>query len=313
VAHIFALLFSRCAVQYEGCDRFAGETMRPNRGLLLCGLAGLVMVASAWQAPGNTTAKPAGNPQRSSAPAAAPATASPAATPQKPQLKPVLAEDVYKNIEVFKGKPATRLLPAMLALRELLGVECSYCHTPLDWENEDKKTKQKARQHFDMIGYLNHDHFADKNKVSCWTCHRGESVPARYVADDEMVKRMAQMIAIPAGEGDKPAEQVFKNIQTLKGVPASRFPFIMTFFSQSLGVRCGHCHVPNQWEKDDKPQKETARKMLAMVTATIHKYYGNTGPIGCFTCHHGSPQPELTGKDDPATPAAAAPQPKPQL
>src|SRR4029434_8452247 len=65
-----------------------------------------------------------------------------------------------------------------------------------------------------------------------------------------------------AGSENKPAEEVFKNIQILKGAPALRVLGIMTTgFSASLGVDCAYCHVPGDWEKEDKPQKETARKM----------------------------------------------------
>jgi hypothetical protein len=39
-----------------------------------------------------------------------------------------LAEDVFKNIQTFKGKPAARVIPAMDALTGLLGVQCTYCH-----------------------------------------------------------------------------------------------------------------------------------------------------------------------------------------
>ena len=97
----------------------------------------------------------------------------------------------------------------------------------------------------------------------------------------------------PPNGTDKPVEEVFHNIQSLKGVPAGRFPLIMNFFSNSLGVQCSHCHVPDQWEKDDKEAKKTARKMLHMVTDIIHTFYGNQGQIGCYGCHEGAIKPEL--------------------
>src|SRR4051812_47049420 len=54
------------------------------------------------------------------------------------------AESVYKNVQIFKGKEATRLLPAMIALRGLLGVECSHCHVPTEWDKDDKPQKPTA-------------------------------------------------------------------------------------------------------------------------------------------------------------------------
>src|SRR5262249_34305439 len=60
-----------------------------------------------------------------------------------------------------------------------------------------------------------------------------------------------------AGQENKPAEEVFKNIQLLKGLPAGRLLRVMEIgYSKSLGVDCTHCHVVDQWEKDDKPTKQ---------------------------------------------------------
>jgi len=50
----------------------------------------------------------------------------------------------------------------------------------------------------------------------------------------------------------KTAEQVYKNIQIFKGLPASELEPTMAFISGSLGVKCSHCHT-NPFEKDDKP------------------------------------------------------------
>jgi hypothetical protein len=70
------------------------------------------------------------------------------------------------------------------------------------------------------------------------------------------------------GRENEPAEKVFKNLQTpmLKGGPAARVLAVMEFgFARSLGVNCTHCHTPDKWEAEDKPQKQVARDMSAMV------------------------------------------------
>ena len=41
----------------------------------------------------------------------------------------------------------------------------------------------------------------------------------------------------------RPAELVFKNIQSLKGIPADEFMATMGFFTASLGESCTFCHV----------------------------------------------------------------------
>src|SRR5258705_13116266 len=46
-----------------------------------------------------------------------------------------------------------------------------------------------------------------------------------------------------AGQENKPAEEVFKNIQMLKGMPAARLLRVMEMgYARSLGVNCTHCH-----------------------------------------------------------------------
>jgi hypothetical protein len=69
-----------------------------------------------------------------------------------------------------------------------------------------------------------------------------------------------------AGSESKPAEDVFKNIQSMKGIPAGRLLRVMEMgYAKSLGVSCEHCHVPNTWESDDVPTKQIAREMSQLV------------------------------------------------
>jgi len=54
--------------------------------------------------------------------------------------------------------------------------------------------------------------------------------------------------------GPKLAEEEFKNIQALKGIPADQLIPSMQFIAASLGVECEFCHVAHANEKDDKSQ-----------------------------------------------------------
>ena len=90
----------------------------------------------------------------------------------------------------------------------------------------------------------------------------------------------------------KPAEEVYKNIQVLKGVPAARVPNVMAFFGKCLGVDCSQCHVPNEFEKDDKPAKQTARRMRTMVHQMNDNTFSGKGLVSCWTCHRGNIKPE---------------------
>jgi len=89
------------------------------------------------------------------------------------------------------------------------------------------------------------------------------------------------------------AAQQFKNIQVLKDMPASQLQGAMSFIASSLGVECSHCHTPPAMEKDDKPAKQTARKMLLMVN-DINKTLGDKMLVNCATCHHGHTKPIAT-------------------
>jgi len=203
---------------------------------------------------------------------------------------PVRAEDVFKSIEIFKGKPATQVLTAMNAISGNLGVSCTYCHTQFEWEKNDKPAKGTTRKMFKMLAYIEGTYFDHKNKVTCWTCHHGH--PDQSKPAEQAPKEAEKFIHLTPEEEKKPAQEIFKNIQSFKGLPAGRVPFIMDFFAQALGVQCTHCHVKDQWDKDDVEAKKTARKMLGMATDVIHQFYGKGGPIGCYGCHQGKVKPE---------------------
>jgi hypothetical protein len=91
------------------------------------------------------------------------------------------------------------------------------------------------------------------------------------------------------------------NITEYRGVTADRLLRIMEFgFSQALGVTCTHCHVPGQWDSDDKGAKQTARAMSRMVRAINSDYLkkidtlNSANPsVNCTTCHRGQKRPAL--------------------
>jgi hypothetical protein len=64
----------------------------------------------------------------------------------------------------------------------------------------------------------------------------------------------------------------------------------MFAFKASLGVDCTYCHIKDQFEKDDKPAKQTARKMIQLVRDTNAKL-GSMTRVTCFTCHRGQTRP----------------------
>src|ERR1700752_1876145 len=76
--------------------------------------------------------------------------------------------------------------------------------------------------------------------------------------------------AQPVDQRPKMAEDVFKNIQVLKGIPVNEFMDAMGFFSAATGLNCTGCHVAESLQDLDKfaedvPRKRTARRMISMV------------------------------------------------
>jgi len=107
-----------------------------------------------------------------------------------------------------------------------------------------------------------------------------------------------------AGSGArKKAEEQFKNIQVLKGVPADAIFPTMQFVTASLGVECEFCHVENAFEKDDKKTKQTARKMMEMMFALNKDNFDGHREVTCYSCHRGNVKPA-------AVPVVMAEEPK---
>lgn len=107
-----------------------------------------------------------------------------------------------------------------------------------------------------------------------------------------------KLSAQPASADKQPlAEQVFKNVQVLKGIPVSEFMGTMGFFSASLGLNCVYCHVAESledWSKfaEDVPRKRMARTMIQMVAGINKNSFGGRQVVTCYSCHHGNPRPK---------------------
>ena len=112
------------------------------------------------------------------------------------------------------------------------------------------------------------------------------SVPAS--ASSESVF-LPSLDPLPASSSELRAEKKYKNIQMFKGLPADRIESIMFAFKNSLGVECTYCHIKDQFEKDDKTTKQTARKMISIVRDSNAKL--GAARVSCFTCHRGQPRP----------------------
>jgi photosynthetic reaction center cytochrome c subunit len=93
------------------------------------------------------------------------------------------------------------------------------------------------------------------------------------------------------------AEDVFKNVQVLKGIPVNDFMGTMGIFSAALGMSCEDCHRSgdSSWQNyaTDSPRKQMARRMVVMMAAINKTNFGGRQAVTCFSCHRGSQRPQL--------------------
>ena len=92
------------------------------------------------------------------------------------------------------------------------------------------------------------------------------------------------------------ADDVFKNIQVLRGLTVDEFMGTMGFISASLAMNCSDCHDPADADSYalDNPRKQTARRMILMVDAINRANFGGRREVTCYSCHRGADRPKIT-------------------
>lgn len=156
-----------------------------------------------------------------------------------------------------------------------LGVECSHCHVPDQWQDDSKPAKATARQMAAMVTLLNGKLLRGIGEVRCWTCHRGQTQPSRLSADavDAEIARWPASIA-DAHQGTKTT---------------------MAVYSASTGLRCGQCHDVTDWKRVDTDRMRMVPRMLRLFGA-MQPFLPASARTQCYTCHQGSNKPP---KDPP--------------
>lgn len=130
------------------------------------------------------------------------------------------------------------------------------------------------------------------------------TVFGRSVAAAVILLGLAYSVAIGQAQAPTPAagravpfaEDVFKNVPVLRGVPVDEFMDTMGMFSAALNLNCTDCHTAASaanWAAfaEETPLKQTARRMVLMVN-TINKNFGGQRRVTCYTCHQGSQRPK---------------------
>jgi len=94
------------------------------------------------------------------------------------------------------------------------------------------------------------------------------------------------------------SDQVFKNVQVLKGIPVDDFLGTMGIMCAALGFDCSECHsnagtAKVDWAADN-PRKLIARRMVQMMAAINKDNFNSRQMVTCWTCHRNRDRPLTT-------------------
>jgi photosynthetic reaction center cytochrome c subunit len=102
--------------------------------------------------------------------------------------RPLMVEDVFKNVQALKGIGVDDFLLTMGIMSAAVGSDCVGCHPSagtdhVDWAL-DTPRKRTARRMVQMVTAINRDNFNGRQVVTCWTCHRGRDRPITTMTMD---------------------------------------------------------------------------------------------------------------------------------
>ena len=96
----------------------------------------------------------------------------------------------------------------------------------------------------------------------------------------KVIAALSAFVLIGIAAVKHPISKEFKNLQVLpKNITPDSLDKIMDGFNAMLGVNCKYCHYKDKtadtliFDRDDKPEKEIARKMILMTMDINKKYF----------------------------------------
>ena len=108
----------------------------------------------------------------------------------------------------------------------------------------------------------------------------------------------APPVQAPGGQPPQMAEQVFKDIQVLKGITVDEFMDTMGMFAAATTKDCTGCHAPEilSGSRDafakPTPMIQRARQMTVMMNTINRNFFGNQKRVTCYTCHSATSSPQ---------------------
>ncbi len=103
-------------------------------------------------------------------------------------------------------------------------------------------------------------------------------------------------VSAQAAPAPQITDNVFRNIQVLKGIPVDTFFDVMGMFASSMGEDCTFCHLKESALNREKfgeltPRIARARQMIAMMRTINNNFFKGEPRVTCFTCHRGTNSP----------------------
>lgn len=214
------------------------------------------------------------------------------------------AGQVYQNVRILGDLPVgqfTRLMAAMttwVAPTTGPNAGCAYCHQGENFAAEGVYTKDVSRRMLQMTRHINEtwSSHVGATGVTCYTCHRGNAVPAEvwakntgpnpHNANTVASLRGGQNLAMRANAYSSlpfdafstflaadPADIRMASRQIRPGnnpnstMDAEWTYGLMMHFSQSLGVNCTYCHNTQNFASWDvsPPTRATAWHGIRMT------------------------------------------------
>jgi hypothetical protein len=121
-----------------------------------------------------------------------------------------------------------------------------------------------------------------------------------------IVAAVAAVIAVPIGGLlAQESDAGFRNLQVLPpDIPKDDLKAIMEGFTEMLGVKCTHCHILDEYYKDDFEHKLHARKMIRLIdylrdnSTTYFEDDFDPQEMTCWTCHRSEAEPPAFEPED---------------
>lgn len=230
----------------------------------------------------------------------------PAASPDGPK-----ARDIYQNVQVLGDLSIGQFARHMVAITSWVSPEqgCNYCHVGENFADDGKYTKVVARRMLQMTQHINVDwknHVADTG-VTCYTCHRGQPVPAQawyqplaqdmkanFIGNRNGQNTPARSVGLASLPEDPFSMYLAGNqeirVHANKALPSDHVASIqategtyalMVHMSTGLGVNCTYCHNSNHfagWEQAP-PQRATAWHGIRMARDLNNEYITPLTPV----------------------------------